>query len=87
MYLNLPPKTEQTLIAQATAQGMSVEDWAIAILTANAKPSYAKGDFDFDLQRMKQAVEAPSISVPKFDTPEQLLAWMDGLIEADFVAE
>lgn len=47
--------------------------------------SYAEGDFSFDLDRMKKAVEAPSIVVPKFDTPEQLLAWMDSLTSEDFV--
>lgn len=65
--LDLPQKTEQALIEKATAKGMSVEDWATAILTANAhqQPSYANGDFDYDLERMKDMMDCKFVPMPK----------------------
>lgn len=54
------------------------------ILTEQHAKSYAKGDFNFDLERMQKAVEAPSVVVPKFDTAEEFITWMDNLTEKDF---
>lgn len=62
------------------------EDKPFAIISQN-KPSYAKGDFDYDLERMKKAVKSPFIRAPKLDTPEALLEWMDNLTDADFERE
>lgn len=41
--------------------------------------------FNFDLAKMQQAVEAPSVRVPKLDSPEAILAWMNSLTDSDFV--
>lgn len=54
---------------------------------ASPAPNYANGDFNFDLPRMKQAVEAPRVSVPTGMSPEELMAWLDGLTEDDFVEQ
>lgn len=35
------------------------------IVTVLPKKSYANGDFNFDLEMMKKAVECPSVEVPK----------------------
>ena len=53
--------------------------------TVDTQPSYANGDFEFDLERMKQAVEAPTVAVPHFDSDEDFLAWLENLTDADFV--
>lgn len=39
---------------------------------------------DFDLQEMEEAVEAPSVLVPKFNNPKELLQWMKNLKKEDF---
>lgn len=57
------------------------------ISVASPAPNYANGDFNFDLPRMKQAVEAPRVSVPTGMSPEELMAWLDGLTEDDFVEQ
>lgn len=74
--------TKNTEIVQVVNNGQVISD-----LQFNQPKSYAKGDFDYDLERMKQAVNAPSIVVPKFDTPEKLLEWMDNLTDNDFIVE
>ncbi len=33
--------------------------------------------FNFDLERMKAAMESGFVPVPEFDNPEQLLAWIE----------
>lgn len=43
--------------------------------------------FDYDLERMKQAVEAPRITVPKFSTNEEFLNWIEKLTDDDFKME
>jgi hypothetical protein len=40
--------------------------------------------FTFDLERMKKAVEAPSVRVPKLDTFEEFIEWFDNLSDDDF---
>ncbi|WLF84606.1 hypothetical protein [Moraxella sp. ZY210820] len=38
---------------------------------------------EFDLERMKRAIDAPVIRVPDFDTDEQFLIWLN--VKKDFV--
>ncbi|MFW2177974.1 MULTISPECIES: hypothetical protein [unclassified Moraxella] len=57
------------------------------VATAPQSPSYAKGDFSFDLQRMKKAVEAPYVVAPDFKSDEDFFSWLDGLKDEDFIAE
>ena len=85
MILDLPPQIEQQIVHTAKRRGITAESLITQLVQQDAdKPSYAKGDFNFDLERMKQAVEAPTVAVPHFDTPEELMAWLDNLTEADF---
>lgn len=56
MILDLPPTIEQIIIAEAQKQGQDPTTWLIEAIQAKAQPSYAKGDFDFDLERMKEAI-------------------------------
>ncbi|MDO4450776.1 MAG: hypothetical protein Q4B79_07465 [Moraxella sp.] len=51
------------------------------------QPSYAKGDFDYDLERMKKAVEAPYVVMPKFDNDDDFFAWVENLTDDDFISE
>jgi len=91
--LDLPLNLETTLYQIASRQGMTAENLAIKLLdetlisTEQHDKSYAKGDFNFDLERMQKAVEAPSVVVPRFNTPEELLTWMDNLTEKDFAEQ
>lgn len=91
--LDLPPKLETTLHQTANRQGLTTENWLLnlinkeLVLTAQPTKSYAKGDFNFDLERMQKAVEAPSITVPKFDTDEEFLTWLENLTDKDFVKD
>lgn len=88
--LDLPPKLETALYQIANRQGITAENLAIQLLnekliaTEQPTKSYAKGDFNFDLERMQQAVKAPSVTVPKLDTDKEFLTWMDNLTEKDF---
>ncbi|WP_169798136.1 hypothetical protein [Moraxella oblonga] len=60
----------------------------VLTLTEEIKqPSYAKGDFDYDLERMKQAVEAPYVVMPKFDNDDDFFAWVENLTDDDFISE
>lgn len=54
------------------------------IVTVLPKKSYANGDFNFDLEMMKKAVEAPVVDVPKFESDEDFLKWFDNLTDDDF---
>lgn len=45
--------------------------------SVSSVPSYAKGDFNFDLERMTKAVEAPRFDMPKFESDEEFLAWVN----------
>lgn len=71
---------KNTEIVQVVNNGQVISD-----VQFNQPKSYAKGDCDYDLERMKKAVNAPCVVVPKFDTPEKLLEWMDNLTDSDFM--
>ncbi len=86
MILDLPPQIEQQITHTAKQRGITAESLITQLVQQDAdKPSYAKGDFNFDLERMKQAVEAPTVAVPHFDSDEDFLAWLENLTDADFV--
>ena len=86
MILDLPPQIEQQIVHTAKRRGITAESLITQLVQQDAdKPSYAKGDFNFDLERMKQAVEAPTVAVPHFDNDEDFLAWLENLTDADFV--
>lgn len=86
----LPPIIAEQILTVQTGNTVQFTNngEVIATLTkAMKQPSYAKGDFDYDLEQMKKAVEAPYVTVPDFNTVEELLAWMENLSDDDFVAE
>lgn len=56
MILDLPPNIEQLVLEQAKKQGVTAQTWLIDAIQTKAQPSYANGDFDFDLERMKEAI-------------------------------
>lgn len=56
MILDLPPNIEQLVLEQAKKQGVTAQTWIIQTLKQATTPSYANGDFDFDLERMKEAI-------------------------------
>ena len=86
MILDLPPQIEQQIVHTAKRRGITAESLITQLVQQDAdKPSYAKGDFNFDLERMKQAVEAPTVAVPHFDNDEDFLVWLENLTDADFV--
>lgn len=86
MILDLPPQIEQQIVHTAKQRGITAESLITQLVQQDAdKPSYAKGDFNFDLERMQQAVEAPTVAVPHFDSDEDFLAWLENLTDADFV--
>lgn len=86
----LPPAIAEQILTIKNGNTVQFADngEVFARLTEEIKqPSYAKGDFDYDLERMKKAVEAPYVTVPDFDTAEELLAWMENLSDDNFVTE
>ena len=42
------------------------------------------GFINFDLNRMKEAVEAPSVEIPHFNTSGELREWIMNLTDEDF---
>lgn len=60
------------------------DDDVQVIVTVLPKKSHANGDFNFDLEMMKKAVEAPVVDVPKFESDEDFLNWFDNLTDDDF---
>ena len=40
-------------------------------------PSYANGDFNFDLARIDQSIKSGRIDVPDFDDMDEFLAWVN----------
>lgn len=81
----LPIAIQEQITHLKAGEQLIIANQGREITSATVNPSYEKGDFDYDLQRMKQAVEAPRITVPRFDTVEELSAWLDNLTDADFV--
>lgn len=43
----------------------------------NEPKSYAKGDFDYDLERMKYMMDTEFYDMPKFNSDEEFLAWVN----------
>lgn len=56
MILDLPPNIEQLVLEQAKKQGVTAQTWIIQTLKQATNPNYTNGDFDFDLERMKEAI-------------------------------
>lgn len=84
--LDLLPQVEQIIQQKAQAQGITKETLAKNVLYQQFLPSEYKQEtaFDFDLKQMQQAVNAPSITVPDFDTDEDFLNWVKNLSTKDF---
>lgn len=53
---------------------------------ATPLPNDDNDEFNFDLDEMKKMVESPRIEVPKFETPEELMVWLDALGDDDFAS-
>ena len=65
MILDLPPQIEQQIVHTAKRRGITAESLITQLVQQDAdKPSYAKGDFNFDLERMQQAINSGRIEVP-----------------------
>lgn len=47
------------------------------VATLNPTPSHARGDFDYDLERMKVMMATEFKPIPKFDSDEEFLAWVN----------
>lgn len=88
MLIELSPAVTTTLHQLAEQRGTTAEQIVAQIVTKNLpaeqaktttnQPSYAKGDFNFDLERMKQAVESPRAEIPKeaMQDLDSFDAWM-----------
>lgn len=82
IMLNLPPQLEEAVISMAQLQNMRTEEYIIDCLQKNIPIDDVP--FNYDLERMKQAVESPSVLVPDFETDEEFLTWINRLEKADF---
>lgn len=93
MIIDLPPQLETAISHQAKRHGMATSDYIAQLvkkdLTNNQNPHDigTMTEFYYDIERMDEALKAPRVAVPHFDTPEQLMAWMENLTEADFTEQ
>lgn len=88
MIIEFSPAVETTLYQLAEQQGKTAEQIVAQIVMKNLpniqssyiQPSYAKGDFNFDLERMKEAVNAPRAEIPKeaMKDLDSFDAWIKG---------
>lgn len=85
--LAIPAKLETVITEHANAQGIT----PIALLEQIFSPQSQEPDFDFDLERMENAIKGyetkelalkNGLMLPTGKTPEQLLAWLDTNIPA-----
>ena len=86
----LPPAIAEQILTIKNGNTVQFADngEVFARLTEEIKqPSYAKGDFDYDLERMKKAVEAPNVVMPKYDNDDDFFAWVENLTDDDFISE
>lgn len=82
MIIELAPNISSIAIQQAQRHNMTTEDF----ITQLIKQSFVdEVPFNYDLERMKKAVEAPSIPVPHFATADELVDWLDHLTDDDFI--
>lgn len=90
MIIDLPPQLETAISQQAERKGMATHDYIVELLKQDLTNSQNPHDvgkmsaFYYDIERMDEALKAPRVTVPHFDTPEQLLAWIENLTEEDF---
>lgn len=86
----LPPAVQEQILTVQEGNTVAFTQNGQVIATVNQavqQPSYANGDFDYDLERMKYMMDTKFIRVPYFDTPEELLEWTERLSDADFEKE
>ncbi|MDO4440590.1 MAG: hypothetical protein Q4B81_00220 [Moraxella sp.] len=84
----LPLAIQEQILNNNTSMVQIVNNGQVIKTMQLSEPkSYAYGDFDYDLEQMKQAIEAPYVTVPNFESAEELLHWMENLSDDDFVAE
>lgn len=79
IMLDLLPQVEQIIQQKAQAQGVTKETLAKNVLYQQFLPNEYKQETAFDLKQMQQAVDAPNVTVPDFDTDEDFLNWVKNL--------
>lgn len=84
MIIELAPHLEQIAIKKAQQYNMRTEDFINKLVESNLVDDVP---FNYDLERMKKAVEAPAVRVPDFDTDEEFLAWLNALNKKDFTEQ
>lgn len=84
MIIELAPHLEQIAVQKAQQQNMRTEDFISKLIEKNLVDEVP---FNYDLERMKKAVEAPAVRVPDFDTDEEFLAWLNALNKKDFTEQ
>lgn len=52
--------------------------------TITTKKKFSETTFNFDLERMKKAVNSKSVTMPHFETFEDFDAWLNNLTDEDF---
>lgn len=77
MILDLPPQLETIIEETAKIHGISAEDLTLQILQHKLQPSYTKGDFNYDLKRMKDMMDCEFRPMPDFASDDEFLAWVN----------
>lgn len=77
MIVEIPQELQVMIEYRAKQQGISSHAFAVKTLEQAVNPSYANGDFNFDLARIDQSIKSGRIDVPNFDDMDEFLAWVN----------
>lgn len=76
----LPPMVVEQIMSVKNGNPVQFTNNGEVVLTLTEEikqPSYAKGDFDYDLERMKYMMDTEFVPMPKFKSDEEFLAWVN----------
>ena len=71
---SLRDKTHQEAPWQSTHRG---QELGLELMQEYFLQALPEATFNYDLNRIKERVEGEFVTVPKFDNPQDLVAWMD----------
>ncbi len=73
----LPIAIQEQITHLKAGEQLIIANQGREITSATVNPSYEKGDFDYDLQRMKQMMDTEFKPMPSFASDDEFLAWVN----------
>lgn len=89
MIIDLPQNVVTIATQNAQNKGMATNDYIAKLIEQDSSKTahQIKGEmtaFYYNIDEMDKALQAPRVTAPHFDTPEELMVWMENLTDADF---